>query len=258
MGVVTREKIRNWLERKFFLRIHMTLILGGTFLAGLAATTVLMILEVNILALRYGLAVFAAYLMFLVLIKLWLYYVRMSRDAIDITIDGIEFFGDVGGEAYEHLGGGGSFGGGGASGSWEDPLVVPAKALKSSGGSGSGKGLFNFSIDGGDEGCALVLFVLLVFGLLFASVYLIYTAPVILAEAAFEAALAGALARRARRVERGNWVGAVWRATVWPFLAILVLSVALGWFAQRSCPAATKLADVWNCGVGKGPVPVTP
>jgi hypothetical protein len=246
VAVLTREKIRNWLERKFFLRIHMTVILLGTFLAGLAATKVLMVLEVNTLALRYGVAVIAAYLVFLALIKVWLYYVRMSRDAIDLSIDGIEFFGDVGGNAYEELGGGGSFGGGGASGSWEEPFVAPAQALRSGATKSGGSKWDFFGIDG-EEGCVLVLLVLLVFGLLIASIYLIWTAPAILAEAAFEAAIAGTLAKRARRVEKGNWVAAIWRATVWPFVAILVLSVALGYFVQRSCPEAKKLTDVWMC-----------
>lgn len=256
MPRLTREKLRDWLERRFFLRIHMTVILGGTFLAGLAATHVLMRMEVNVLALRYGLAVCAAYLMFLALIKMWLYYVRISRESIDISVDGIEFFGDAGGAAYDAIGGGGRFGGAGASGSWGDAAASPAQSLKAASGS-SNKGC-GVDIGGGDEGCVVILLVLLVFGLIIAAVYLIWTAPAILAEAAFEAALAGALARRAKRVEKGNWVGAIWRATVWPFLAILVLSALLGYFAQRSCPEATRLSEAFECGVGKAPVPVTP
>jgi hypothetical protein len=251
MPRLTREKIRGWLERHFFLRIHMTLILGGTFLAGIAATKLLMIVEVNKLALRYGLAVCAAYLTFLALIKMWLYYVRMARAEVDISADGIELLGQLGKSGADGIGGGGHFGGAGASGSWGD--AEPVSALKST----SSKGSFDF-IDGGDEGCVVILIVLIVFGLLFISIYLIWTAPAILAEAAFEAALAGALARRARRVERGSWVGAIWRATVWPFLGILVLTVALGYYAQRSCPTAKKLSDVFHCRVGKSPTSASP
>lgn len=248
--MLTKEKIRNWLERRFFLRIHMTLILGGTFLAGLAATKLLMLVEVDTLALRYGLAVLGAYLVFLFLIRLWLIYVRLSRDSIDISADGIDIFVRGVGETVEKIGGGGRFGGAGASGEWGDVVAAPAKALGragSRGGGGGGKSWSFGDLGGGDEGCAIVFLVLLVFGLLIAGVYLIYTAPAILADAAFEAALAGALARRARKVESEGWVVAVWRATVWPFLGILALSVALGWAAQKECPTAKKLGDVWDC-----------
>ncbi|HEX2062032.1 MAG TPA: hypothetical protein VHK90_14920 [Thermoanaerobaculia bacterium] len=241
--MLTKEKIRNWLERRFFLRIHMTVIVTGTFLAGLAATHLLMLADVDTLALRYGLAVCAAYLVFLFLIKLWLIYIRLSRESIDISVDGIEIFVRGIGETVEKIGGGGRFGGAGASGEWGDVVAAPVKAVK---GGGGNKGC-GIDLGGGDEGCVVVLLVLLVFGIFVAGVYLIYTAPVLLADAAFEAALAGALARRARKVESQGWVATVWRATVWPFLGVLALSVALGWAAQKECPEARKLGDVWDC-----------
>ena len=62
--MLTRARVREWLEERFYLRIHMTLILGGTFLAGLIATRLLMEAGVNRLALRYVIAVGAAVLCF--------------------------------------------------------------------------------------------------------------------------------------------------------------------------------------------------
>src|SRR5688572_22544652 len=114
----------QWFQRRFLLRLHMTFILGGTFLAGLAATKLMLLAGiVDNLALRYGVAVCAAYVMFLALIRLWLRYVSGSTDdgSIDFTHDGLDFAAEVMEDwepPVEGVGGGGSFGGGGSSGSW--------------------------------------------------------------------------------------------------------------------------------------------
>ena len=241
--MLTKARVRQWLEERFLLRLHMTLILGGTFLAGMITTRMLMLAGVNQLALRYVVAVGAAYLAFLVLVKIWLMYVG-SNQSVDIDGDVIDFAADMTG------GGGddvpipaGRFGGGGSTGSWGQSNVssIPAP-VKSSGGSGS-------SLDFGDAD-ELILVVIVVVIVLFAAgvaVYFIWTAPVILSEAAFEAALAGALARRTKKATGPGWVGAITRATIWPFLGVLVLSGLLGWFAQRSCPEATRLSQALTC-----------
>jgi len=233
---ITKERVKAWLERKFFLRLHMSVILVATFGAGLLTTKVLLAIGVNALALRYALAVSIAYLSFLSLIRLWLFYVNASRGGFDFSGDGLDFGGSVI-RSSDDLGGGGRFGGGGASGSWGD--AAPVKS--SSGGSS-----FSFDLDG-DDWVVVILFIALVLSILIIGIYLIWTAPAILGEAAFEAALAAALARQAKQIHRPGWVGVVWRATVWPFAIVLVLSVALGWFAQRRCPAAKKLSDVVEC-----------
>lgn len=240
--------MKAWLERRFFLRIHMTLILGGTFLAGVAATKLLMLARVNVLPLRYGLAVIASWLVFLLLIRLWLDYVR-RENTIDVDMDAIEFGFDLGGEAHEAIGAGGNFGGGGASGSWADgaPPLNMAQPLKSAGSSSldqpSGCG---FDLD--FDALAVIFFVIaLAAAMLFAGIYLIWSAPVILGEAAFEAALAAALAKRAKRISGAGWIGAIWRATFWPFIAILILAVSLGWAIQNACPEATRLSDAFEC-----------
>lgn len=237
---LTRESVRTWLQRHYWLRVHMFLIVSATFLAGLAATKLLLLAHVDRLALRYGLAVCAAYLAFLFLIRVWLWYVSVGGgDAIDFSADGIEAIGDV-----TEFGGGGQFGGGGATGSWSDGSVVPAKV--SSGSSGSSGGGWSFDLDG-DGGCLIVLALALVAALFFAGIYLVYTAPATLSEAAFEALLAAALARRARKIAATGWIGSVARATIWIFLAVLAFSVTLGWYAQRHCPEARRLRDAIEC-----------
>jgi hypothetical protein len=219
--MLTKGRLREWLEDRFFLRIHMTLILAGTFLAGVVTTRVLMLMGVNVLALRYAIAICIAYLMFLVLVKLWLMYVGSgghapfdAGDAVDLAL------GDA-------------------------PNVGP---LRASGRSGGGSSSWDLDL-GGDVGDIVFIFVLVLVVLLVGgiAIYFIYTAPALLSEAAFEAVLAASIARRAKRAEGSGWIGAVWRATVLPFIAVLALSVLLGWLAQHRCPDALRLRDAWNC-----------
>ena len=219
----------------------MSLILLATFLAGLGATNLLLMAGVSSLPLRYVVAVCAAYLVFLALIRLWLFYVGADRE-VEISADGVDIFFTSAGEAGEVLNaGGGSFGGGGATGSWGD---APAKAVASK-GSSSG---FNFDLDlDFDALLVVVLFLALITSIVVVGVYLIYTAPALLSEAAFEALLTAALVRRAKKIDRPGWVGTVWRATFWPFLLIVVLAGGLGWAARRYCPEATRLTDVMEC-----------
>ena len=220
--MLTKARVREWLEERFFLRIHMTLILGGTFLAGVVMTRMLMQAGVNHLALRYVIAVCAAYFVFLILIRLWLSYVGsggethfdLARDGIDI---GSEFVPDAPMPKFK---------GSGSSGSWTDGIDL-----------------------GGDleDLVVIVLLLALVVCICGFAIYFIWTAPALLSEAAFEAALAASLARRTKNATSGNWMGSVFRATVVPFTVVLVISGLLGWFAQRRCPEARKLREAIGC-----------
>ena len=223
-------------------------ILSGTFLSGLLTTRILFELDVRTLWLRYSLSVLIAYLAFLVLIRLWLWYISRSIEPqVDIGGDGL----DVAAELLSNLrvdplplGGGGQFGGGGATGSWGDAVIMPDSAAASSAPGSNAPGC---GIDGGDEGCLIVVLIAVVLALVVASAYVIWAAPAILAEVAFEAALAAALARSAKRIDRPGWVGAVSRATMWPFIAVLFFAIAFGAYAQHHCPEANRLADVLSC-----------
>ena len=210
--------MRAWLEQRFFLRIHMTLILGGTFLAGLVTTRLLMDAGVNRLALRYMLSVAAAYFVFVVLIRLWLSYVGSGGEGFDFcvedAIDGAERA--ISAPRFE---------GGGSSGSWGNLDV------------------------GGDLEDIVVIVLLLVFLILLCGVaiYFIYTAPALLSEAAFEAALAASLVKQTKKAAACGWMTSVFRATAFPFFVVLVFSGALGWFAQKRCPDAKRLREAISC-----------
>lgn len=268
VGLNDRGRFSAWMKHRYFLRIHMTLILVATFLSGMVATKLMQEAHLNKLWLRYAVAVLFAYGAFLLLIKCWLIYlgIRARRqratltdlpsDFADAVCDlgnvGFDWSGDFGGgggssvsDAFE--GGGGSFGGGGASGSWgidaED--VAKSVTVPSPGGGSGGGGGFDLDL-GGDDG-VIILVIALVVAIVVAGIWMIYAAPAILSEAAFEAMLASALLKKAKQAGEGNWVGSVIKSTILPFLVIAALSTAVGYYAQKSCPAATRLREALLC-----------
>ena len=270
----TRERVRDALARHFLLRLDMIVILTGTFGAGLVATRLLLYLHVNHLGIRYGLAIALAFGTFLLFVRVWLAYVAfragvasMKRDRSDGWFDSITFSCDgvsfpdfdglsTGGGGIEsssiHLGGG-KFGGGGASGSWggasdQPSIAMPLKASGSSGTSvGSKSGGSGFDIGGDDDFVLIVLVIAFIVAVAAAVCYLIWAAPVVLTEAAFNAALTGALAHQAKKATAHGWMGPVVRKTILPFLAVLAVGVALGWYAHNHCPSAVRLSEAFHC-----------
>ena len=123
LGSRFRQDILTWC----FVRTHMSLIVSGTISSGLLATTVMHLLGVQSMAVRYPLAVLASYLGFFGLVRLWIAYALTSRSTSDpdpIDFDASPGVGLSGGSRGSTVsGGGGSSGGAGASGSWDGTEV---------------------------------------------------------------------------------------------------------------------------------------
>ena len=254
-----RKRIDAWLQKRFALRVHMTLILATTFVIGLIMTKLLVELHVMRMWLRYMLAVVIAYAGFLALIRFWLFYLGIcarhdrSRNALDLGDFSDAFcnlgstplnfsFSNVGSSAGgDWNSGASSFGGGGAGGSWGDP--EPAVAVpKISGGSGGGGLDFDF-----DEGWVFILLIVVVLAILSAGVYLVWAAPAIFGETAFHAVLATALIKKTKEMHEPGWVGSVMKSTAIPFTFVLAATIALGVVAQKHCPSAITLRDSLAC-----------
>jgi hypothetical protein len=235
----------TWFKGRFFLRFHMAVLLGLTFLAGLAVTKLMLVAGNTNLALRYGVAVTASYAAFVLLLKLWLLYIQRGPvdDAIDAadTAEGAtdilrDLSGAGGPSPTGFDAGGGGHGGGGATGSFG--------ASQGGGGESGGSSLFP---DADEDFGLVILAALVLIGLVVASGYLIYAGPTILAEAAFEALLASALIPGARRAEATGWMRPALRATALPFVGMLALAVGFGWVASDMCPNARRVVEVMRC-----------
>lgn len=243
-----RQRFLTKFRERFFLRFHMTLIMAAVVFSGVLASKIMWWFGVTSMAARYPMAVVCSYGVFFVLLSIWLLYIdavhagdqgatadladtvgQLARGAIDANrrfSTGGDGVGDMVGSVADSVSSGGSDTGGGG------------------GGGGS-----SFSLGDGDgEGGIIILAVLVVVMLVVfcSGVYVIWEAPNILAEVAFQAVLAGSLRRRAKMAEDPGWTGGVLRATWWPFAIVVLVSALFGGVAIGLCPGATRLPEVLN------------
>jgi hypothetical protein len=251
------EKFKSMIAHRFFIRAHMSGMLSIVVASGVLGSRLFRFVGLKNMAIRYPLMVLLSYLVFFLLIRLWLRYVARAmsstRSGSSGILDAFDGSIDLGGrssgiaENARLVAGGGRFGGGGASASFAEGPVAPLPVPQAPAARLTGKGFSLSSLDGGDDGIVLlVLFVTLVIAILGAGFYIIYQAPAILSDAAFQACLGSGLFRTARDVHDPSWTRSVLKTTVIPFLIVLVLAAVLGYEAHKICPAAATLREVWS------------
>jgi len=249
------QTFRQRILKTYFVRFHMGLILTSVVTSGVLGSKLLLYVGIHSMALRYSIAVLLSYAVFLLMIRIWIWWVSSAKLALDLSLNNGWGSGGSSGSSSGNGGrvsfGGGSSGGGGATNSWTEGeargLVSQGRASGSSTARGGNSGGW-FSglgdIDG-DDWWILLLLALLVLSILCAGGYLIYAAPQFLPEAAWQAALAGGLRRMTTR--KPDWMLAVMRSSAIPFAVVLIFAVVLGWQAQKYCPGASRLVDVFSC-----------
>ena len=255
----------NTLVRSLSLRLHVSLIIAFSWACGFLVTRQLHNFGVDTLAVRYSLALIAAYAAFLAGVRVWLWLVVGAEPARNNVADSrgnsnweLPAFGGNGsgnGVAAPSGGGGGS-GGAGSSGDWDGPApsanlqgIGTQLGLGSSSGSSSGGGGGGGGGDGGDVGEGIVALLVLVFFILvvvtyFAAIfYVVYVGPHLLGEAAFQFMLAGGLVKHARKTD-ASWMENVIKATWIPFAVVFIITVAFGYFAGSAYPDAHTMREV--------------
>ena len=252
---MNRQKFINSLKKRSSLRLHMTIILLATSMAGVLASKGMFVSGLHNVAIRYPVTVICAYLVFFAAIKVWLWImtdapVSSSNDTGGRVLDTIDLPLPSGGPGQPVFsGGGGLSDGGGANGDFGDTLVDMASGT---GDILDGAGDVVGDIAGGaadDEGGLVLVIVLgllavLLFSVLGAGVFLIYQAPAILAEAAFDAVLAASLVRSSRKMNQPDWIGSIFKATWKPFAVVLLLAIVAGWAMHHYLPLASRMIDV--------------
>ncbi len=266
---LVKQKFKKRFIKRVFTRFHMSLILFGTILSGVIFSKIFLVVGLNNLIVRFFIVLVLAYLSFFVFMKLWLHYLttpyRKKRigenlmdaaDAITIIPDFSSTSSALDMSAPDMIGHGGEFGGGGASGAWSGASVLSEMAV-SEGiaettestsetlAEAASEAISEIAIadEGGILLIPLVLLLLIIFG---GAIYLIYAAPAIISEAAFELILATTLIKKARTINNPNWMGSVFRAT-WPAFALtLVIAIIAGWALMAYCPQATKISEAFQ------------
>ena len=179
---------------------------------------------------RYALAGVAAYLTFLILVRIWIGLRRSTRnrrgfDALD-TIDlPIAKSGSRGADDFS-IGGGGRSGGAGASDSW-----LPAGGRSFT----DAPEAFDLS-DGWPVGLAIAV----LFGGALAVGYVVWIAPVMVAELAIDAAIMSSVYGRLRSSQRARHTSLV-RSTWLPATAVILTLIAAGWVMQTLVPGARSI-----------------
>jgi hypothetical protein len=244
----------------------MSLILAATGAAGFVASFVMLHLGVWRMWVRYPLAVLFAYGVFIVLLRVWLFlHGRAARgDVSDLDLHAADAATDIALDSFgvagarpDTFGGGGDFGGGGAGGGWGDAAsaglrqaspAYDAGCASAGGGGGGGDWLPGLDIfDADSEGCVLFLLALaLIAAGVCASLYVVYAAPLLLAEILVEGVLLSGLYRGMKRARDGDWLGAALRRTWLPVLLTLVMFASAGYLLQRAAPRARSIGEAWK------------
>ncbi len=225
-------------------RVQMFVILAVTGMAGFAASAFLLRWGLTSMAVRYPLVIAISYGVFLLLLRAW---IAMHRESwtpdVEVPIDGGWPIGSSG-SGPRVFGGGSDFAGAGSGGNWGEPA-----ALSSGGGSDSILPDIDVGLDTDDIG-TVILAVIALLAALLALFYVVYIAPVLLAEILLDGALVAGLYRSMKNVERQHWLSTAVRKTIVPAVLTVVLFAVAGFLFQKAVPEANSIGEVWEAVVG--------
>ena len=232
------------------------MILLVTGLAGFLVSFLLLHSGMTRMWLRYPLAILFAYCVFLLLLRLWLSFMRPGDagpdvDFVDLpSVDINPPYSPAPSGDFGFSGGGGDAGGAGAGGSWgESPLS--SSSLSGSGGDASSSGADSSSGVGVGDGCLdegiwIVIAIAAIAGALIAILYVVYVAPALLAEILVDGVLVAGLYRKLKGIEQRHWLRAAVRKTILPALIAALLFSLGGYALQRVAPKASSIGEVWK------------
>ncbi len=240
------QELHDRLDREGFPRLTVALIVSLAGAAAFLASFLLLAAGVDSMGLRYAAAAAAGYLAFILLIGGWV-ALRRGWHADDATpLDVLDASLDLttrgGRSASSRTFAGGRSGGAGSGGDWDPVEAVHPGSRPFAGGTGAADGLAG-GIDLDElwwvaAAAALALAALVAIG------FVVYSAPLLLAEVALDAAIFAPVYRRLRREEAGSWAGAVLRKTGVPALVVVVFVSGAGFALQAAVPEARSIGGV--------------
>jgi hypothetical protein len=224
--------LRVYFARKRWPRLMMSAVVLLTGGAGFLASYFLLHAGVERMALRYPLAVLIAWLVFLLLVRVWMELERRCFQPGE----------DIAALLKGH-----------------DPAEARQR-LKDDDWSVLDWFDFTSGFDCGDgEGCAVWLVLVMLGALLFLALGAIFSvvaaAPILIAEVFLDAVLVAALFKRVRGLDQRWWLPGAARQTVLPVLATMLFLTAAGWMMQAAVPHARSIGDVWRHWQGTEEVP---
>jgi hypothetical protein len=240
----TRGGLISWQKHQLTLpRFQMSVILLFTGFVGFLSSFLLLQIGVFKMWLRYPLAILSAYVAFLLLLRLWLAIQRYQNSLdFDLPID-VGSSGTTSSNADFSFGGGGDFSGGGAGGSWGESVSSSTSSI--SDGANSVLDGVGFDFDLEEFGLIILAIVALIGGVL-ASLYIVYIAPVFLAEILVDGIVLGGLYKRVRHIDRKHWLQTAVRKTLLPAILCVLFFGVIGGALQMLEPEAKSIGEVWS------------
>lgn len=226
-----------------FPRGQLTAMLAAAGVAGFLTSAGLLSAGIDQMWIRYPAAVAGGYLAFLGLLRLW---IAWHRGELTPDID-LWPWGSPGSTEPDPAGMpvplGGHSGGAGGGATWQDaPSLARSRSVVPRPSSSGGWG-FDLDLDL-DEAWWLVVAGVLVLGGAVAIVYVIYIAPVLLAEVALDAALVTTVYRRVRPHDLQHWSLGVVRRTWLPALVLALCLAGAGAALEQVAPEARSIGGV--------------
>jgi hypothetical protein len=219
----TREQLVEKVKARMAVpRVQMMLLLSAAGGAGFLASYGLLQLGVDRMALRYPLAVGVAYLVFFLLLRLWLAF---QSEPDEPSLDGLDLAVDVADAGLDVM----SFGS-----SPPMPVAQP-----------SGPSL-DVDVPDLDEGIFLIVIAAVAAVVLGAVFYVIYLAPLLLAEVLVDGVLLVAFYKRLKRPEPEHWALCAVRRTWIPAIIVAVTFFFAGVIFQSLAPDARSIGGVWK------------
>ncbi len=251
-------KYNNFIRNKIPTRIHMSIILVTVSFTGTLTSKLLFEFGIHTLSIRYFLTAISCYVFFLIYIKLWLIYINpgknSSRSADNIDLSGIDIDGSFptgGSSATEVIGQGGNFGGAVASSSFVGNIGMPIQPMSVSSETDSSFSDLGSALDIDGDAAGPILIIIAVGAVVIAifggGIFIIYQAPSIMSDVAFEALLASGFLKSTRDISAGNWIGSIIKRTYIPFGIITLVATLSGWIIGYFCPIATRILDIQFC-----------
>ena len=255
-----RERVAADLHTRFDIRGHVSIIAVVTFTFGFLIDRVMLATGESNMAWRYLWAILLSYGVFFLLIRIWLGYVGYSRrdedepdfhPDVDMPIPILHSSARSDVAPPPLVGGGGTFDGGGASGSWADAddgvanSVLPAGAGISADSGGDFLGGQKPPIpEKAGNLFLLVLAVVAIVVFLATALYSVWILPHTLVDVALESALAAGLIKTTLPVQAEGWMLALLKRTAVPAVVMLVVVCVATTVLQRHFPDARTMPDI--------------
>lgn len=211
------ELVKRRLLRDSLPRIEVSIILLFTSLAGFLTSFSLLQWGVSSMTLRYPTAISVAYAVFLLLLRVWL---RLKESGIS---SGLDFDIPINFDSSD-------------SSRENGNLDLSVDSVFDGGG-------FDFDLE---ELWLVILAVVAIIGGLLAALYIIYIAPILLAEILVDGVLIGGLYKSLKGVEPTHWLQTAVKRTIIPAILAALFFTAAGFAMQKVVPQARSIGEIWN------------